>query len=102
MPETMGSSGLVTRCGADREAHRVFEEGCALGGGGWAVPGMAGQVKNCQIETFLAYRSRLGHALVERELYLPQAWTADRDRCRAAGIAEEVEFASKPQQAIAC
>lgn len=40
--------------------------------------GTAGRVENCQIETFLAYRCRLGHALIDRELYLPEAWTADR------------------------
>jgi hypothetical protein len=33
----------------------------------------------------LAYRFSKGHALIDRQLYLPQAWTDDRDRCRAAG-----------------
>ena len=43
-----------------------------------------------------------GHALIDRgELYLPESWTSDRDRCRAAGIGDEVEFATKPRQAIA-
>ncbi|WP_147333600.1 IS701 family transposase [Micromonospora craniellae] len=32
---------------------------------------------------------------------LPKSWTGDRDRCRAAAIPEEVEFATKPQQAQA-
>jgi hypothetical protein len=27
-----------------------------------------------------------GRALIDRELYLPRAWTDDRDRCRQAGI----------------
>ncbi len=39
--------------------------------------------------------------MIDRELYLPQSWTEDRDRCRKAGIGDEVEFATKPQQAIA-
>jgi SRSO17 transposase len=34
-------------------------------------------------------------------LYLPESWTSERDRCRAAGIPDEVEFATKPRQAIA-
>jgi SRSO17 transposase len=63
--------------------------------------GTAGRTENCQIGVFLAYASGRGHALIDRELYLPESWTADRDRCRAAGIPEEVEFATKPRQAIA-
>ena len=50
---------------------------------------------------FLAYASRFGHALIDRELYLPQSWTEDPERCRAAGIPGHVEFATKPRQAQA-
>jgi SRSO17 transposase len=63
--------------------------------------GTAGRTENCQIGTFLAYASDVGHALIDRELYLPESWTADRDRCRAAGVPDEVEFATKPRQAMA-
>jgi SRSO17 transposase len=63
--------------------------------------GTAGRTENCQIGTFLAYASRHGHALIDRELYLPESWTDDRDRCRAAGVPDEVEFATKPRQLIA-
>ena len=62
--------------------------------------GTAGRVENCQIGTFLAYASARGHALIDRELYLPESWTADRERCRNAGIADEVEFATKPRQGM--
>jgi SRSO17 transposase len=47
----------------------------------------------------MAYRSHKGHALIDRQLYLPQAWTDDRDRCRQAGVPDEVEFATKVQVA---
>jgi SRSO17 transposase len=50
---------------------------------------------------FLAYASVRGHALIDRELYLPKSWTEDRDRCREAGIPDETEFATKPQLAQA-
>jgi SRSO17 transposase len=50
---------------------------------------------------FLAYASRFGHALVDRELYVPQSWTGDPQRCRAAGIPQEAEFTTKPRQAQA-
>jgi SRSO17 transposase len=63
--------------------------------------GTAGRTENCQIGTFLAYASQHGHALIDRELYVPESWTTDRDRCRAADIPDEVEFAAKPRQMIA-
>ncbi|MEV6363178.1 IS701 family transposase [Nocardia asteroides] len=63
--------------------------------------GTAGRTENCQIGVFLAYASRHGHALVDRELYLPESWTADRDRCRGAGIGDEVEFTTKPRLVMA-
>jgi SRSO17 transposase len=58
--------------------------------------GTAGRIENCQIGVFLAYASAAGHALIDRELYVPESWTSDRARCRAAGIPDEVEFATKP------
>jgi SRSO17 transposase len=61
--------------------------------------GTAGRIENCQIGVFLAYASRHGHALVDRELYLPERWTADRVRCQQAGIPEQVEFHTKPRLA---
>jgi SRSO17 transposase len=61
--------------------------------------GTLGRTDNCQIGVFLAYATGRGRALIDRELYLPVSWTNDRDRCRRAGIPDEVEFATKPQQA---
>jgi SRSO17 transposase len=43
----------------------------------------------------LAYTMSNGRALIDRELYLPKSWVADRDRCREAAVPEEVEFAIK-------
>ena len=63
--------------------------------------GTAGRIENCQIGVFLAYASTVGHALIDRELYLPKSWTDDRDRCRAADIPDEVGFATKPRLAMA-
>jgi SRSO17 transposase len=62
--------------------------------------GTAGRVENCQVGVFLAYAAPDGsRALIDRELYLPQKWAGDRDRCRAAGIGDDVAFATKPQLA---
>jgi SRSO17 transposase len=61
--------------------------------------GTAGRIENGQIGVFLGYADRLGSTLLERALYLPEEWTGDCQRCRAAGIPEERCFATKPQQA---
>ena len=58
--------------------------------------GTAGRIENAQVAVYLVYASDAGHALIDRELYVPQGWIADPDRCRAAGIPEEVGFATKP------
>jgi SRSO17 transposase len=63
--------------------------------------GTAGRIDNCQIGVFLAYASRHGQALLDRELYLPKEWTDDPSRCRQAGIPEARRFATKPQLAQA-
>ena len=64
--------------------------------------GTAGRVENCQVGVFLAYAAPDGsRALIDRELYLPGKWADDRGRCRAAGIGDDVPFATKPQLAKA-
>jgi hypothetical protein len=39
--------------------------------------GTAGKVEDCQIGVCVTYASRLGHALLDRELYLPEEWTTE-------------------------
>jgi SRSO17 transposase len=63
--------------------------------------GAAGRTANAQIGVFLTYASPRGHTFLDRALYLPSSWTDDRARCRAAGIPDEVAFATKPAQAQA-
>ncbi len=57
--------------------------------------GPAGRVENCQLGVFCAYVTPAGRALIDRELYLPKSWIADRDRCWEAAVPDEVEFATK-------
>ena len=61
--------------------------------------GTAGKVENCQLGVFLAYASAKGRAMIDRELYLPERWTDDPARCRAARVPEQVVFRTKPQLA---
>src|SRR4051812_47879310 len=58
--------------------------------------GTAGQVDNCQIGVFLTYASSKGHALIDRALYLPEAWCADAARREEVAIPDETVFATKP------
>ena len=62
--------------------------------------GTAGRIENSQIGVFLAYATATGRTFLDRELYLPKAWTEDRARCREAGVPEDVEFATKPELAM--
>ena len=57
--------------------------------------GTAGRVENCQLGVFCAYATGQGRALIDRELYRPTSWTEDRDRCREAGVPDDVQFATK-------
>ncbi len=63
--------------------------------------GAAGRTANAQIGVFLTYATPQGHTFLDRALYLPASWTDDRARCRAAGIPDEVAFATKPALAQA-
>ena len=51
--------------------------------------GTAGRIENAQVAVYLGYSAPAGHALIDRELYLPKSWTGDPERCAAAGIPEE-------------
>src|SRR5919206_1221765 len=61
--------------------------------------GSAGKITNCQIGVFAAYVSDLGHAFIDRRLYLPKEWTDKPARPVAAHIPAEVSFAAKPHLA---
>jgi SRSO17 transposase len=39
--------------------------------------GTAGRIENAQVAVYLVYASQAGHALIDRELYLPRGWTSD-------------------------
>lgn len=62
--------------------------------------GTLGKIDNCQIGTFLAYADTHGNrVLVDRELYIPEnSWCENPERCKEAGIPEDLTFATRPQQ----
>lgn len=59
--------------------------------------GTAGRIENSQIGVFLAYASRFGQALIDRRLYLPDAWAKDTARRAKAQVPETIGFATKPE-----
>ena len=48
--------------------------------------GTAGRIENAQVAVYLTYAGARGHAMIDRELYLPRSWTEDPERvcCRQA------------------
>src|SRR3954464_789268 len=76
-----------------------IKKGVRSAGVGRQYTGTTGKIENCQIGVFLAYATDTGRALIDRELYLPKPWIEDRDRARAAGIGDEVDFATQPDLA---
>ncbi|GAA3685896.1 IS701 family transposase [Streptomyces iranensis] len=61
--------------------------------------GTVGRIENSQVAVCLVYAGARGHAAVDRELYIPRSWISDPDRCRAAGLGEDTDFATKPELA---
>jgi len=57
--------------------------------------GTAGATVNAQVGVFLAYASQRGAAFIDRALYLPLEWIADRERRDEAGIPSTTRFATK-------
>jgi SRSO17 transposase len=58
--------------------------------------GTAGRIENAQVAVYLVYASSAGHAMIDRELYVPRGWTDDPARCQAVGVPDQVGFATKP------
>ena len=57
--------------------------------------GAVGKKENCIVTVHLAYARDGFHALLDGELYLPESWSGDRDRCREAGIPDDMVYRPK-------
>lgn len=63
--------------------------------------GAVGKKENCVVSVHLGYVAGDFHTLLDGEPYLPEkTWHDDRDRCRAAGVPDDVVFRTKPQIAL--
>jgi SRSO17 transposase len=101
---------LAERAGLERP----YRMQSLLGRSRWSADALRDQVGGYVVEAlgdadgvlvvdetgFVAYASRFGQALIDRRLYLPQAWAEDDARRTKAKVPDDVAFATKPR--IAC
>ncbi len=61
--------------------------------------GALGKVESCQVGVFAAYASRHGYALVDKRLFMPEAWFTETSAARrtTCEVPEDVGFQTKPQ-----
>jgi SRSO17 transposase len=57
--------------------------------------GCVGKVDNGIVTVHVGVTKGRLQALLDAELYLPKAWNADRQRCRSAGIPDDVRYRPK-------
>jgi len=62
--------------------------------------GCVGKIDNGIVTVHVGMAKGTFQALLDAELYLPKSWAADPDRCRAAGIPDEVRYRSKWRVAL--
>jgi len=62
--------------------------------------GCTGKVENCVTTVFSAYVTAHGQARADFDVYMPDRRAGDLARRRAAGIPDDLEFATKPQLAM--
>lgn len=94
----------LTHLGAQRAVLVIDEtsfpkRGSHSAGVGPQYCGTTGQVENCQVGVYVSYVTSQGHALIDRELYLPLDWCEGAERRQAAHIPQSVCFQTKPELA---
>jgi SRSO17 transposase len=62
--------------------------------------GCVGKVDNGIVTVHVGVARGRFQALLDADLYLPQSWDADRERCRAAGIPDDVRYRPKWRLAL--
>lgn len=62
--------------------------------------GRLGKVENCQTAVFGILSQGSHVAMIDERLYLPAEWTNDKQRCKDAGVPDDIEFQTKSQLAL--
>jgi SRSO17 transposase len=68
----------------------------------WQYCGRLGKTANCVVTVQLAFSSfdTRFRTMLDTELFLPESWSTDRDRCRQAGIPDDIVYRPKHQIAL--
>ena len=96
---------VVGHLGADGSVLVLDETGDLKKGTGTVAAqrqytGTAGRIENAQVAVYAVWATARGHGFVDRELYVPESWTEDPERCAAAGLPDDLTFATKPELAM--
>src|SRR5271154_5844900 len=89
----LGTIGIIDETGQPKKGDKtpgVQRQWC----------GRLGKVDNCVVTVHLGVARGRFTALLGGDLFLPQAWSDDRTRCRAAGIPDEVVHRPKWEIAL--
>ena len=62
--------------------------------------GERGKTANCVVTVHLGVARGHYQTLVAADLFLPESWARDRERCRAAGIPDDLGYRPKWQLAL--
>ncbi len=62
--------------------------------------GQSGKTDNCAVTVHLSYAHEDFHCLIDEDLFLPESWSDDRGRCRAAKIPDDVVYRPKTEIAL--
>ena len=57
--------------------------------------GAVGKQDNCFVTVHLTFAADDFHCLLDGDLFLPESWSNDRDRCRAAKMPDDVVYRSR-------
>lgn len=89
----LGTLGIVDETGTRKKGTKtpgVQRQWC----------GELGKTDNCIVTVHLGVARGRYKTLIDGDLFLPKAWDEDRDRCRQAGIPDELRYRPKWQIAL--
>ena len=92
-PDPVGTVGILDETSA-------LKKGTKTPGVQRQYLGCVGKVANGIVTVHLVVAHGKFKALLDSELFLPQSWEADRERCRQADIPDEVHYRSKWEIAL--
>ena len=62
--------------------------------------GAVGKHENCIVTVHLSFASKDFHCLLDGDLFLPESWSNDRQRCREAKIPDDTVYRPKTEIAL--